>query len=72
METWKIIGIVVILVVVYIIGYFMVKESQGKLYRKARKLHREGEYCYESGDFDLADEYYGKANEVRKRAQELA
>ncbi len=71
MEIWKIVGIVLALVVIFIAGFFYFRESPKKFYKKAKSLHREGEECYEAGDVDLADEYYQKANEYRKRAEEL-
>jgi uncharacterized protein (UPF0333 family) len=71
MGVWQIVGIVVVLVIVYVIGYYLLKESQGKLFNKARRLHRDAQESYELGDHDLADEYYAKADELRVRAQEL-
>jgi len=71
-EVWKIVGIVIILVFAYIVGYYLLKETPKKQFKKASNLHREGEECYESGEFDLAEEYYQKANELRRKAQETA
>ena len=72
MEGYKIAGIVAGLVVVYVVGYFLVKDSSNKFFNRARALHKEAELCYQSGDFDLADEYYTKAEEMRKKGWEQA
>ncbi|MBT3323556.1 hypothetical protein HN681_04480 [archaeon] len=71
MEIWKISGIILALILIFIFGFFYFRESPKKFYRKAKSLHREGEDCYEAGDVDLAEEYYQKANDCRKRAGEL-
>jgi hypothetical protein len=69
-EWYKIAGIVIGLVVLYVIGYFLFKDNTNKQYKKARSFHKEAELCYESGEFDLAEEYYNKAEELRKIGQE--
>ena len=71
MTLWTVVGVVVALIFVVVIGYVVVHETPRKLYKKARGYHRDGEEAYEEGDVELAEEYYTKANEYRKRAREL-
>lgn len=72
-EWYKIAGIVVGLGVIYAIGYYFIKDgSTNKYYRKAQSYHKEAEECYDSEDFDLAEEYYAKAEEFRQKGRELA
>jgi hypothetical protein len=69
-EWYKILGIVIALIVIYFIGYFLVKDSAKKDFKKAKGYHKEAERYYEDGDYDLADEYYAKADEHRKKGWE--
>ncbi len=68
---WKLVLVGIVLVVVFIVGYTIVKESPKKYYRKARRLHKEGEASYEVGEFEEAKELYQEADAARKKAREL-
>lgn len=71
MAMWEIIGAVVAVVLVVTVGYSFVHETPKKLYRKAACYHRDGAEAYEEGDVEVAEAYYTKANDYRKRAKEL-
>lgn len=71
MDWWKILGIVVFLLILFIVGYYFFQESPEKYYRRSRRLHKKGESAYGQGNFETAEEYYAKADEHRKRAREL-
>ena len=71
MEWWKILGIIIVLLILFVLGYYFFQESPQKYYRKARRSHKKGETAYSSGDFELAESLYAKAEEQRKRAREL-
>ncbi len=71
MELWKIFGIVIALLVIFVLGYYFLQESPQKYYRRARQAHKKGESAYISGDFELAESFYTKADDHRKRAREL-
>lgn len=71
MVWWKILGIVIAVLILLGIAYYFFHESAQNCYRKARRLHKKGEAAYARGEFELAESYYVKAEEQRKRAREL-
>ena len=71
MEWWKILGIVIAVLILFLLGYLFFQESPQKYYRKARKAHKNGERAYASGNYELANSLYVKADDHRKRAREL-
>ncbi len=68
---WKIVLAVIGLVVLYLIIHAVFKQSPKKCYRKARRCHKRAESFYKAKDFELAEAYYDKAEEHRKRARAL-
>ncbi|MSR85921.1 hypothetical protein EXS74_00830 [Candidatus Woesearchaeota archaeon] len=71
MEWWKILGIVIVVLILFLLGYLFFQENPQKYYRKARKTHRKGERAYASGNYEVANSHYVKADDYRKRAREL-
>ncbi|MDP3728955.1 MAG: hypothetical protein Q8R18_05915 [bacterium] len=67
----KIFGIGLVVLIIIIVLYIFFQENHQKYYRKARRAHKRGESAYTSGDFELAESLYAKAEEYRKKAQEL-
>ncbi|MBT4174193.1 hypothetical protein HOC80_00930 [archaeon] len=59
-------------IVVALIGYFTMKDSPEKYYRKAKRTHKKAEKIYSTGEYELAEEYYTEADEFRKKARELS
>tara|TARA_Y100000310_G_scaffold343267_2_gene450091 strand:- start:2963 stop:3256 length:294 start_codon:yes stop_codon:yes gene_type:complete len=72
MSTWLTILIILAAIVLAIVIYFAVKQSPEKFYRKAKRAHKKAEKIYNTGDYDLADEYYQQAEEFRKTAREMS
>ncbi|MBI5871518.1 hypothetical protein HZB88_00335 [archaeon] len=68
---WKIILIVIGLLVICLIGHAVFSKSQKRHYRKARRCHKKAEAFYNARDFELAEAYYDKAEEHRRKAKEI-
>ncbi len=71
MEWWKILGIIIGVLILFLLAYLFFQENPQKYYRKARKTHKKGERAYASGNYDVASSYYVKADDYRKKAREL-
>jgi len=68
----KLLAIVVAtIIILFVLGYFLFRQTPEKIYARAMRFHKKGEECYLSKDFELAEEYYQKAENLRQRAREL-
>lgn len=51
------------------IGHALFSKSAKKYYRKAGRCHKKAEAFYNARDFELAEAYYDKAEEHRRKAR---
>tara|TARA_Y100000034_G_scaffold108281_1_gene138540 strand:- start:236 stop:463 length:228 start_codon:yes stop_codon:yes gene_type:complete len=62
-----IVGVVIILIALYV----FTRKTPSKYYKKAMKYHKLGESYFNEGDSELSKDYYGEADNYRKKAREL-
>jgi len=61
--------VIALILLIVIIKAF--KKSPEKFYKKASKLHKKGEYYYNLGDGELAEDYYLESESLRKKAEDM-